>query len=162
MLASNRFVFKLNQRLQHVPTSKRLNMIQKIMEDLEPTGILNPIDFEEEILEHSSISFNNILGREDRIINLEKKHGTFNRDVYEEDNEQKRISRSRCGGSDMHDAVKMGDIDLIKRIYKSDPSSMEQKNNNGHTPIYVAFLEENKEVINAFREMKLIPGSMPN
>lgn len=161
MFVFNRFIFNLNNRLQHHSLKKRLYMIQKIIKDLDTTEILKSIELDDDISSRT-IKFNNILKHDQSIVNLKKKHGTYTGEINNEIIETERIARNRCGDNDMHEAVKMGDVGLIKHIYKTNPSSIDKKNNNGHNPIYVAFLEENEDAINIFREMGLIPGSLPN
>jgi len=159
----NSFVFDLNNRLQHLPLEVRQRYMRKTMEDLEGTFIFTPAneledpedEFEEE---KEALACDNAMSREDRIKELTAFYGVKGDEFEDEEEIQEReySVKKRCGKTDLHEAVLMGDLVLIEQLIE-DGADVHAKNNNGHTAIYLAFLEENEAVIALLRKMKVLP-----
>lgn len=159
----NHFVLSLNNRIQHLPLETRQERMTKILNDVEhlsdgeESHIFTPLSLlcEEEYEEGEEIACENAVAREQRIMELQAFYNIPG-EVDEEEQEREQAVKKRCGKTDLHDAVLMGDCDLIRRLVK-DGADIHAKNNNGQTAVYLAFLEENEEVIALFRELSIIP-----
>jgi len=161
----NFFVLSLNNRLQHLPADVRQRRMKKIMSDLErlPDGeeshIFTPLDMladDDWDDATENIACENAMGREKRIKQLQSFYNGSEDEATEEvEQEREHAVKVRCGKTDLHDAVLMGDCDLIRRLI-ADGADIHAKNNNGQTAVYLAFLEENEAVIEVFRELGII------
>jgi hypothetical protein len=161
----NSFVFDLNNRLQHLPLEVRQRQMKKVLDDLSGTLTFTPPedladpedDFEDE---QENIACENAMGREDRIKQLINFYGVQgDTDESEEEAlEREHVVKKRCGKTDLHEAVMMGDLPLIRQLI-SEGADVNAKNNNGHTAIYLAFLEENEAVIGLLRELGIISAT---
>ena len=161
----NSFVFDLNNRLQHLPLEVRQRYIEKALADLsgtlvfaDPNDLVDPNEEDSED-EQETAAFDNTMSREERIKELTAFYGVKGDEDEdaEEVQEREHTIKKRCGKTDLHDAVLMGDLPLIEQLI-SDGADVNAKNNNGHTAIYLAFLEENEAVIALFRELGVIPS----
>ena len=57
---------------------------------------------------------------------------------------------TRYGRTPLHEAIAMRDINLVKKYLKSD-KYLKETDNNGHTPIEMAFYEEYEEALALFK-----------
>ena len=162
MTIFNQFVFDMNNRLQHLDKDRRLKIVSRVVCDLENTDIFTPIhkmcnDYDDLLDSQEAIACENALSREDRIKELQV---FYSGSLDDEDTiEKERITRTRCGRTDLHDAVSMNDLEMIRKLIVEDHADVNVKDNNGHTPIHIAILEENEAAISLFRELGHLPAA---
>ena len=157
MNTRNATLFRLNNRLQSVDTNKRKRVMGRIIADYDEMGIFDPIEDDDDFDFETSCERADDNDRiiEDRVVEKEQ-HYNIARDSRGMSEDREREVRQRCGKTDMHEAVLMRDFEMIRRIYESDPDSVKVKNNSGHTPITVAVIEEDAEMISLFKELGAI------
>lgn len=160
----NHFVFELNNRIQHLPFEVRQQRMKQIIEDVErledgeESHIFTPLCLlcDDDNDDTEELACENAVAREQRIRELQAFYNVPG-EIDEEEQERELAIKNRCGKTDLHDAVLMGDCDLIRTLIQNG-ADINAKNNNGQTAVYLAFLEENEEVISLLRELKVIPS----
>jgi ankyrin repeat protein len=161
MIISNIFVFQLNNRLQHLDLKTRQDRMKKILGDLSGTGILDPLplDDEDTPVDLPSILAHNLGQREDRLhLQMTEKANHQNWQIEEDPEEtaEELEWRSRGGRNDAHDAIIQGDVEALEAICRKQPNLLEERDSEGHTPIYYALVEQSPKVLKLLRKLKLI------
>lgn len=161
----NQFVFDLNNRLQTLEPKKRQRIIERILKDLSHTDVFTPLHkmtSDLDYLDDDNDNKNNITfdalenDRELRISKLQEKYNIKPDKQTKEILEREKVVRTRCGRTDLHDAVSMGDLGLIRKLVVEDKIDPSIKDNNGHTAVHIAVLEQNSEVIELLKELNCI------
>lgn len=161
----NEFVFESNNRLRNLPLEKRKKIIDRVIDNLNNIDFFTPLhemcdddDYDDDfglILESRAGVDDE---HEKRIKSLQLFYSGHpeiqsDDDDYEEIVQKEKNAISRCGRTDLHDAVLMNDLDMIRSILTEGNVDLNSKDNNGRTALQVAFLEENMTVIALFKEL---------
>jgi len=98
-----------------------------------------------------------VLEQEKRIKNLRDKfieEGEIEADpqIDDEENEIEVAVITRYGRTPLHEAIAMKDIKLVKKYIKNK-KYLNKKDNNGHTPIEMAYYENCEEILELFEKM---------
>ena len=154
----NLFVFQLNNRRQHDSKEMRHRIIGRVIEDLSDTDIFTPLykmssddGFESE---SELIACENDLIREKRIKDLQDHYNVEG--VSDEVLEQERILASRCGKTDLHEAVSARDAESVRRILEEGNADLDVKDNNGYTAAHAAVVEGYGEIVELFKDKGLL------
>jgi len=142
----NHFLLSLDHSLQKYPAEQRERIRQRVIDDLAHTDIFRPLYLEDDDeYEPNEVSIKEMT-REERVVAKQLEYGT----------EPDEPPKNRWGRNDLHEAVAISDVEAVQRLLADDPESINHKDNNFNTPIDQALLDENKSVINLFKNLGLM------
>jgi hypothetical protein len=156
----NTFVLGMNHNLRKYDVEKRKRILSKIVADLENTDIFSRLadeetddDFEsEEGIDTSEI----VHLKEEIILEKQREYGIEpDGPMSEEDNKERFIRQQQWGKRPLHEAVAASDLAGIRKLVV-EGADVTEVDNNGHTPLYLAVLEENHEVVALFKELGFV------
>ena len=155
----NMFILSLAENISKLPFDQRQRITKKVLEDLDKTDILTPID---------------VLGYDDDIDWFKQQEDDIE-DVYEAMKEVEREERikqkeieysdyaglpecplssckiTRYGRTELHEAVLANDVETVKRLLK-EGLNIDVKDNNGNDALMLARLEQRDEIVKVFEE----------
>lgn len=138
----NTFLLNLDRGLTKYPSEDRERMRTRILDDLKKDDILHP-SYTALLLgpdDDDEISISEI--REERVKVKQK-------ELRIPPDESK--VKYKYGRTQLHEAVVISDLELIRRLLREN-HSVYVKDNNGNTPVDHAILDENIEVLSIFKE----------
>lgn len=173
MQTLNYFMLHINKRLENVEFTKRNRIIRKAIKDLEDTEIFTPLyEYDDEL---DSVTFDEESGIDESLVYQFQPQPVDRTSIYELDSREDNIlkwqqyynpeddvkeqqpikSDRRRGNTDLHEAVAIGDTEMIYTLLDQGENPHE-KNDSGQTPIYLAIVENNQMILNIFREKNYI------
>lgn len=158
MKIKHKFYIKLNQRLSDKPLCIRINMIKKIMSDLDNLlddpleDDVDDFELDEELTENTFADDHNasMQERENRIKKWQE-HYISKGIVEPNDNEDKSKNesniRSLFGRTILHEAVLTGNLNIVKQSINEN-TDFNKKDNNEMTALELAIMEEYTDITN--------------
>ena len=151
MFVFNLFYLQIKKRIDARDYDEDLKsrILNKIIANVEESGIFDPptADFEDEdfedLEEEADTEFGCIVSREDLIKQKQIEYGIIS--------VPKPDVQGKYGRERLHEAVSMGDLELVRR-YLDEGDDASKKDNNGNTPYDLSILLENEDMINLFEE----------
>jgi len=161
----NEYVLILNKHLANRTYEVRSRLIDKIIEDIEQTGLLNSPEFEDDDWDlNTPIGLQETENEEADQFAQSEKIASFSSDervarkrqelieagIIKKKKVKKKVvkplSVTRFGRNALHEAVVANDLETVKRLLRNG-IAQNQKDNNGNTPMDLALLEENFEAV---------------
>jgi len=145
-------------RLQGLSLEKRKKIIGESVERMTRLGIFEPLhlsweDDDDEFVIQDDEAVEAASRLKDRNAQIRMKQIALKIKPMEgEDDVSEASSDYRWGRTQLHEAVAMNDIVMAEKLIK-EGHDITAKDNNGHTPIHIAVIEENKEMIVMFRQV---------
>jgi len=164
----NEYILILNQKLANKTFEERQRFITKILEDIEPSGILEEPTFEDDVWDlntpiglqeneeadkFAKVEEIAVLDSDERV--RRKREELITAGIIKPTKKKQKIVEEslikRFGRNALHEAVLANDLNTVKKLLQNGVAR-DERDNNGNTPMDIALLEENIEAIKILKD----------
>lgn len=148
MNSYNCVALQVNHNLRRIPNERRQKLVKKVISNISSLGVFDTlVGIQDDNLPDA-------FDREEMVKAKQIEYG-FTPDEIEE-GPQGQDDGLRFGRSVAHDAVAQRKFDIVKQIASETPEMFQERDNGGSTALAIAFLANDREMIELFKTLKLI------